>query len=376
MPRHSYAPPVKPPAHQRAFIALLAGLLVPLALTASPAASAEEPLPWTTRRRSLPPGRCSTPPSAAVRRSGSSATSSTWPPRATTCAPRSSAPCCGRTRASGSTRGAALLRRPGAGPDPGRGGDAGGGRTAVGDLRAAQQPGGEPDDPARLRRRRGVRHRAGTRSRTSRPGDHPAWDPAGDGPAFSDGERAKVQQVWAMVAEDYAPFDVDVTTQDPGAAGMVRSSSSDTVYGTRVLVTPSDDPFAKICSRACGGVAYIGVFDRRRARYYQPAWVFPQALGNDPKNIAEAASHEAGHNLGLDHDGTAAAGLLRRARRVGADHGRRLRPAVGAVEPGLVPRRQQPAGRPEHPDRLPGAAAGRGRGSRGHPLGAARRARR
>ena len=139
------------------------------------------------------------------------------------------------------------------------------------------------------------------------PGDHPAWDPAGDGPSFSDGERAMVQQVWATVAEDYAPFDVDVTTEDPGDAGLVRSSSSDSVYGTRVLVTPSDDPFAKICNRTCGGVAYVGVFDRVGAGA-QPAWVFPQALRDDPKNVAEAAAHEAGHNLGLDHDGTAVQG--------------------------------------------------------------------
>ena len=36
--------------------------------------------------------------------------------------------------------------------------------------------------------------------------------------------------------------------------------------------------------------------------------VFPQALGNDPKNVGEAASHEAGHNLGLQHDGTGSVG--------------------------------------------------------------------
>jgi hypothetical protein len=132
---------------------------------------------------------------------------------------------------------------------------------------------------------------------------HPVWDPAGNGAAFSDSERQLVQQVWAMVAEDYAPFDVDVTTEDLGTDRIERSSSSDAVYGTRVLVTPSDDPFLKICNRQCGGVAYLDVYDQVGSGY-QPAWVFPQALGNSAKNIAEAASHEAGHNLGLEHDGT------------------------------------------------------------------------
>lgn len=139
------------------------------------------------------------------------------------------------------------------------------------------------------------------------PASHPAWDPAGDGAAFDASERLLVQQVWAMVAEDYAPFQVDVTTEDPGEEGLLRSSSADGVHGTRVLISPSDDPFAKICSRGCGGVAYLSVFGRVGS-YYQPAWVFPQALGNNPKNIAEAVAHEAGHNLGLEHDGTSSQG--------------------------------------------------------------------
>ncbi len=93
---------------------------------------------------------------------------------------------------------------------------------------------------------------------------HPAWDPAGDGAGFSDAEKASVQQVWSIVAEDFAPWDVDVTTEDPGTAGLVRSSPADTDYGTRALISPSDDAWLKICQRSCGGVAYVGVFDTVR----------------------------------------------------------------------------------------------------------------
>ena len=42
--------------------------------------------------------------------------------------------------------------------------------------------------------------------------------------------------------------------------------------------------------------------------YYQPALVFTKGVGTGAKNIAEAASHEAGHNVGLSHDGTASVG--------------------------------------------------------------------
>ena len=132
---------------------------------------------------------------------------------------------------------------------------------------------------------------------------HPAWDPAGNGATFTDGEKTSIQQVWAIVAEDFAPWDVDVTTEDPGVAGIVRSSVADESYGTHALITPSDDAYFKICGGGCGGVAYVDVFDQVNSPY-QPAWVFPQRTGDAAKSIAEATTHEVGHNLGLSHDGT------------------------------------------------------------------------
>lgn len=132
---------------------------------------------------------------------------------------------------------------------------------------------------------------------------HPAWTLDGDASTFSTTERNAVASIWSRVAEDYAPFDVDVTTQDPGQAAITRTNSGDLTFGTRVLVSPSADAQSHICPSGCGGVAYLGVFDATSNHdYYQPAWVFPQSLGNSSKNIAEAASHEAGHNFDLTHD--------------------------------------------------------------------------
>jgi hypothetical protein len=50
-------------------------------------------------------------------------------------------------------------------------------------------------------------------------------------------------------------------------------------------------------------VAYVGVFDSI-GNYYKPALVFWNMLGaGNEKYVAEAISHEVGHNLGLSHDG-------------------------------------------------------------------------
>lgn len=131
----------------------------------------------------------------------------------------------------------------------------------------------------------------------------PPYDTDGSPTTWSQTEHDTIQAVWQMVAEDFAPFDVNVTTQDPGYNAINRSSSTDTAFGTRVVVSPASVVGAQC---GCGGVAYVGTYDSTGANhdYYQPAWVVNSSL----KSIAEAASHEAGHNLGLSHDGTASAG--------------------------------------------------------------------
>lgn len=131
----------------------------------------------------------------------------------------------------------------------------------------------------------------------------------GDTTTFSPAEHAYIQQVWQWVAEDYAPFDVDVTTEDPGTAAITRSSAGDTTYGTRVMLT-HDNGWLQDCG--CGGIAYVGVFNHHSSgtynhAYYQPAWVY--AIW-DAKTAAEGASHEAGHNLGLQHQGYVSGGAI------------------------------------------------------------------
>lgn len=123
-----------------------------------------------------------------------------------------------------------------------------------------------------------------------------------DPTTFNQQEQDAIQYIWQRVAEDYAPFDVDVTTEDPGDAAIFRDSSSDLAFGTRAVISPTN-----FTGQSIGGIAYVGVFNRT-GTIYKPAFVMTSGLGNNEKNIAEATSHEVGHNLNLNHDGTASTG--------------------------------------------------------------------
>ncbi|MEZ5216000.1 MAG: zinc-dependent metalloprotease family protein [Ilumatobacteraceae bacterium] len=130
-----------------------------------------------------------------------------------------------------------------------------------------------------------------------------SWDAAGidldaDPLTFSDAEKTLIQYTWMRMAEDYAPFDVDVTTEEPAPEAIDRTDASDDEFGTRVVITPSTG-IKSVCG--CGGIAYVGAFDSTTNHAaLQPAFVF---IADNAKNIAEAGSHEVGHNLGLSHDG-------------------------------------------------------------------------
>ena len=130
----------------------------------------------------------------------------------------------------------------------------------------------------------------------------PAFDTDGSPTTFSASEQAVIQEVWKRISEDYAPWDIDVTTADPGLEAIRRTSASDTSYGVRCVIGGSSTQWL---GAAAGGVAYIGSFGRTISTTSTtndvPAFVFPVELSNNAKYISEAVSHEIGHTLGLYH---------------------------------------------------------------------------
>lgn len=98
--------------------------------------------------------------------------------------------------------------------------------------------------------------------------------------------------VWKRVAEDFRPFDVNVTTDS------VRFNNASPTTRTRIIITPTSAWFG-----SAGGVAYLNSFSWGGTPG-TPCWVFENMLGYNAKNIAEACSHEAGHTLSLRHQST------------------------------------------------------------------------
>lgn len=120
-------------------------------------------------------------------------------------------------------------------------------------------------------------------------------------PAFSDAERRLVQEIWQRVAEDFAPFDVDVTTEQPAQDRISRSNSQDQTYGMDVLMTLSSEAwiFADIA-----GISSLGSFFTAGSEgdSLKPAFVFYTTGAINAQTLANATSREIGTTLGLRPD--------------------------------------------------------------------------
>ncbi len=96
----------------------------------------------------------------------------------------------------------------------------------------------------------------------------------------------KITNIWRIMAEDFAPFNVNVTTN--------RALFDAAPNNQRIMCifTPTKD-----AAPTAGGVAYLNSFS---SSGNEPCWVY----NSDTRSAGETGSHEVGHTLGLSHDGT------------------------------------------------------------------------
>jgi len=143
----------------------------------------------------------------------------------------------------------------------------------------------------------------------------PAYDPARNGPEFTDSELMDVRDAWQRVAADFAPFDVNVTTEDPGEANLVNEGGNDVRWGIRNVITL--DNFSGL---PVGGFAYINSFNwgyESAGATDTPSYNFnPGSIG-----VSATVSHETGHSIGLGHDGTTAANPIQPSAEYYNGHG-------------------------------------------------------
>jgi hypothetical protein len=124
----------------------------------------------------------------------------------------------------------------------------------------------------------------------------------------------QITEAFNRVAEDYRPFNINITTDS------TKYFAAPADKRMRVIVTPTNGWYGP-----AGGVAYVYSFTYGDDT---PCFVFTSQLAYNPKYVAEAASHEAGHTLGLFHQSVYNGSCVKTAE---------YNPGTGAGEIGWAP---------------------------------------
>lgn len=108
---------------------------------------------------------------------------------------------------------------------------------------------------------------------------------------------AAIAEIVNRVSNDYSPFNVVVTTDEN------IFTAANPYKRTRVILTETWEWYGQ-----AGGVSFINSFKDGSGN---PCFVFTSLLNYNIKNISEAASHEAGHTIGLYHQSVYDANCVR-----------------------------------------------------------------
>lgn len=130
----------------------------------------------------------------------------------------------------------------------------------------------------------------------------PPWDRDGDPISFSKAEREEIISIWRHVAEHWAAWNVDVTTEEPTGTDDEADAALGQGVGIRVVTRNIEliewmlDEYAN----STAGIAYLDSFGEP---LFGPIVFNYQTLLSA---TADTATHEIGHSLGLRHHGNLA----------------------------------------------------------------------
>ncbi|MGN6291718.1 MAG: DVUA0089 family protein [Chitinophagaceae bacterium] len=117
------------------------------------------------------------------------------------------------------------------------------------------------------------------------------WLPKAFGPLVcgpSGMNNTQIVEVFNRIAEDYRPFNINITTDS------TKFWAAPVKKRIRVVFTVTSSWYGN----GAGGVSLVNSFTTGTN---VPCFVFTALLNYIPKRVAEAGSHEAGHTLGLQH---------------------------------------------------------------------------
>ena len=120
----------------------------------------------------------------------------------------------------------------------------------------------------------------------------PVFDLDNDSTTFNETELSRIYTAWEMVAEDFAPFDIDVTTVEPPVLADGVPDNQANGAALRVAIGGSWEDWY---GSSAGGVGYIDAFTNSIPNV---VYVFSD---NTSSLFGETSSHEAGHGFGLRH---------------------------------------------------------------------------
>ncbi|MGK0373842.1 MAG: hypothetical protein ACJA2E_000310, partial [Arenicella sp.] len=116
-------------------------------------------------------------------------------------------------------------------------------------------------------------------------GIYQPFDTNGNSSSFTEAERYLMWLGWREASEDFASFDINITTSQS------VYDSTPTVNRSQIIASPTNFYNA-------GGVAFLDVFSNT-SELYKTGW----ASNNSAGTLGMTISHEAGHQLGLSHNG-------------------------------------------------------------------------